>query len=911
MKHRNSLVLAGRRALPAAVLLALPSARAAVSVDGSLSGGEGYVQQVVQTVESSWGASKTLANLSAVQEGGALALFLGASAQGGDSILVFIDSKPGGTNFIPNNLITSGGEENTINSLGTSPTTGLTFEAGFDADFAIRIYGMGTDAHVNLYNLGTGVRSYAGNAGAGTITSGFVNAMEVTWADILFTDYATHANGAEMVLSLAGLGVPTGSQAVKLMAVLVNGSSDYGSNQVLASRTSPTTDIGGGLNAINFETEAGIQTITLAVDNSDNDGDGDPDATDPDDDNDGLDDTVETGTGVYVDENDTGTDPLDKDSDDDTFEDGEEVSGFALGYVSNPNIPNFFEMTVPGTFNQPDAWTPGYGVNDPPTDMTQGDTDSLTGQYQWTLDYLFTDPGAIQYKFAAGSWATAWGGGGAGTVIYNGGGNIAATIDATGIYRFTLDQAALTHGFARLTFASVGEFLAAYGLAAGTDDDNDTLLNEDEFAANTDPTNPDTDGDGLDDNIETGTGTFVDGNDTGTDPLSADTDGDGLDDQVETNTGTYYDPGDAGTNPHLADSDGDGENDGIEVSHGTDPTDDASSSAAFGNPLVDGARDALYGAPLAVQTIDTGFGDNSHEWNAAYARVSNGRLHLLFTGNLGDNYNKLEVFIDSKAGGSSTFTSAGNDSAGAMDGMVFDAGFAPDYHLIARRGNPDSGPVFDLDFADLGAPAFTYHADVLGAGSTGWGATGTGVNATPIVVAYDGSNTAGIGGNTGAAADQVAAAAVTTGLELSIDLADLGNPAGPIKVMLLLNNGDHAYLSNQSLAGLPVGTTNLGNPATIDFSSYAGDQFFTIGLPGGGLRITMVKHLGANKQLQMTISGLEVDGAYKIQQSPNLVLPFADLAGSQFTATAETEVVTVGADPGTTPRNFFRVVAAP
>ena len=38
----------------------------------------------------------------------------------------------------------------------------------------------------------------------------------------------------------------------------------------------------------------------------------------------------------------------------------------------------------------------------------------------------------------------------------------------------------------------------------------------------------DDDGDGLADSVETGTGTYVDGTDTGTDPLNPDTDGDGV-----------------------------------------------------------------------------------------------------------------------------------------------------------------------------------------------------------------------------------------------------------------------------------------------------------------------------------------------------------------------------------------------
>jgi hypothetical protein len=167
-----------------------------------------------------------------------------------------------------------------------------------------------------------------------------------------------------------------------------------------------------------------------------------------------------------------------------------------------------------------------------------------------------------------------------------------------------------------------------------------------------------------------------------------------------------------------------------------------------------------------------------------------------------------------------------------MAGMDFDVGFAPDYQIIARRGF-DSGlglNKFDLDIAHLGTAAFDSYFDIFGNAVEGSGATGTGgVNASPIEVGYDNSNVAGIGGTAGAAADPVAAEAVKTGLELSISLADLGSPSGPFKVMLLQNNQSHDFLSNQTLGGLPVGTGNLGSPASgIDFSALAGDQFFVV-----------------------------------------------------------------------------------
>ena len=98
----------------------------------------------------------------------------------------------------------------------------------------------------------------------------------------------------------------------------------------------------------------------------------------------------------------------------------------------------------------------------------------------------------------------------------------------------------------------------------------------------------DSDGDGLFDYVETGTGTFVSLEDTGTDPNNPDSDGDtindkaeillglnpnnidsdgdGLNDNNETGTGVYVSIYDTGTDPLLDDSDSDGFSDSFEVS---------------------------------------------------------------------------------------------------------------------------------------------------------------------------------------------------------------------------------------------------------------------------------------------------------------------------------------------------------
>jgi ribosomal protein L12E/L44/L45/RPP1/RPP2 len=88
------------------------------------------------------------------------------------------------------------------------------------------------------------------------------------------------------------------------------------------------------------------------------------------------------------------------------------------------------------------------------------------------------------------------------------------------------------------------------------DADSDGLFNCEEETHGTDPNNWDTDGDGLGDGVEVGSGLG--------DPTLADTDNDALSDYQE----MMY-----GTNPWSTDTDGDGSSDSGEIFWGTDPLD--------------------------------------------------------------------------------------------------------------------------------------------------------------------------------------------------------------------------------------------------------------------------------------------------------------------------------------------------
>jgi hypothetical protein len=199
-------------------------------------------------------------------------------------------------------------------------------------------------------------------------------------------------------------------------------------------------------------------------------------------------------------------------------------------------------MAVPGSFNQPTPWNAIGAANSPITAMVQEST-SLTGQYRWNLDYKFPSDqlGSLTYKFTTGgNFDIQWGAGTTPGIALAGAGgsDIPGNVPASGIHRFSFDQITLAYSFSRAVFANSTAFLAAYGLTAGIDSDADGILNENEFTANTDPTNPDSDSDGYSDKsdgmplvaITSGGGYagWAAGLISGNQAASADPDGDGF-----------------------------------------------------------------------------------------------------------------------------------------------------------------------------------------------------------------------------------------------------------------------------------------------------------------------------------------------------------------------------------------------
>jgi hypothetical protein len=160
-------------------------------------------------------------------------------------------------------------------------------------------------------------------------------------------------------------------------------------------------------------------------------------------------------------------------------------------------------------------------------------------------------------------------------------------------------------------------------------------------------------------------------------------------------------------------------------------------------PVVDGTADGLYGAALSTQNTNTAFGNatNGDQINAGggseidqvFGRIANGRLYVTIAGNLETNFNKLEVFIDSEAGGVNTIQGSslptlvdpfccggfappdGGNAAGTgalqrMQGLTFDPGFNADHYLTFAAGFETVSPntpealtffAFTSHYADL------------------------------------------------------------------------------------------------------------------------------------------------------------------------------------------------------------------
>jgi len=258
-----------------------------------------------------------------------------------------------------------------------------------------------------------------------------------------------------------------------------------------------------------------------------------------------------------------------------------------------------------------------------------------------------------------------------------------------------------------------------------------------------------------------------------------------------------------------------------------------------------GTTPIVYGSPLSVQTINTGFGNSpgggdavgGSELDAGYGVITGGNLFLFLSGDFENNGNHLNVFIGSSdVPGQNTLNISPSTEAN-MNGSVFSPGFSPNYMIDA---NDYAGVVyidgFSLPFG--GQASQSYLGNIPGSGGI-YAAQNMG----PFTLALNNTHASTMGTAGAALSGATSGAATTTGLELQIPLSTIGNPAGAVMVMADINGGGDGYLSNQFLPGLPVGSGNLATPG-FNFSSTPAEYFTVIPEPSS-IALVVVGLLGA------------------------------------------------------------------
>ncbi len=260
---------------------------------------------------------------------------------------------------------------------------------------------------------------------------------------------------------------------------------------------------------------------------------------------------------------------------------------------------------------------------------------------------------------------------------------------------------------------------------------------------------------------------------------------------------------------------------------------------------VDGVRDPEYGPPLAIQSTQTGAGNNTQgqvdyslgsELDEVYGVIADGTLYLFFSGNLTFYWSlegqtvwlPLDVYVDSKPGGQNVLLANNPAPDPAYDvsraaGMTFDTGVSPDYWLSVG-GNAYTWPnlrAYEADLSTGGGGSGAYLGTTPAGGT---GALSGGSNPFGIQVAMDERNVAGVTYGCGPESGTGA----TRGIEWAIPLAAIGNPTGCVNVCALVPCADHSCISNQVLGPIPPGTCGFSAASAVNFAAIPGAQYVTV-----------------------------------------------------------------------------------
>jgi hypothetical protein len=270
---------------------------------------------------------------------------------------------------------------------------------------------------------------------------------------------------------------------------------------------------------------------------------------------------------------------------------------------------------------------------------------------------------------------------------------------------------------------------------------------------------------------------------------------------------------------------------------------------------LNGTLSGFYGSALAVQTINTGFGNSAgggdatggSELDAGYGTISGGNLYLFLSGAFENNGNHLNIFIGSSDVAGQNTLNISPSTESSMNGSLFSPGFNPNYMIDV---NDFSGTAytdgFSLPNGGTASQAFLGGVPSQASGVySNW-------NLGPFSLALNNTLTSTMGAAGAALSGATSGTNATTGIELTIPLATIGSPSGAVMVMADINGGGDGYLSNQFLPGLAVGTGNVGGggPYTgggsgqFNFGSTPG-QYFTIVPEPSTIGLVVVGLLGA------------------------------------------------------------------
>ena len=257
-----------------------------------------------------------------------------------------------------------------------------------------------------------------------------------------------------------------------------------------------------------------------------------------------------------------------------------------------------------------------------------------------------------------------------------------------------------------------------------------------------------------------------------------------------------------------------------------------------------------------------------------YLDEVNNKLWVFLAGNMEGNYNKLVMFFDSQPGGQNVILDNNVDisfnALNNMSGITFDSGFEADYWIdfnqgvdggsgalqrftdaatmrtegalidpffgvIVDYGSFDGGTIMDFPQIPFAGPRIDIQDGSLGSLFANYGPRLSQLDPMNpidglIQFAINNSNVAGV-----TVDSTTGAAAVNTGLEMCIDLDELGwDGAQDILMAGWIANSGFDFLSNQVLGGLPsadqVGPRDADGDGVndLDFNSIDGDQFVNL-----------------------------------------------------------------------------------